>query len=396
MSAAAPERVPSRRRYLLLGLAVVAVVAGAAGVVVTRDDAGAHPWTDQRTNPSGLASDGEVVCTSGARDDLYCLDADGGEERVAVDLDGTTTSSPTIVGDTVLLGSDQGLYAYSLDGEEVWHATMAFAGDASSPSSVPVVGDTAAAIDSAGLASPVVGVDVATGEERWEAYRSAGPSDDETVTEVSSFSDVLTDGERFYVTTETMPSYVPGETPPIGPAMTLVAIDPATGDELWQWEISSGSTSFPVATEVTLLSDASAAAFVVESGGGAGHLVVLDTATGQQRWEEPLSDDFSSIAFVDGVLVVADGTTTVGYDTDGAEVWSVPLPDGSEVGLGGLAASGDRLFLAAYDLVEIDPADGANGVVLPGVSATDAVVVGELLVVATMSGVRSIVLPAPP
>lgn len=387
-----------RRRVWLLGFAVAAAVAfGAAAVLVTRTGGERDvTWADSRTNPHMLASDGEVLCASGLDSDLYCLDLDGGTERFAADLDGSPASSPTIVGDTVLVGTDSGLYAHSVDGEEIWSSDSWALTNQTRPAHLPVVGDTAAAIDGpTSSADTLVGVDVATGEPRWRLdWDGDATSQDEGQTEISMFSELLTDGERFYVTTETTPPYE-RERRPRGPAMAVVAIDPSTGDEAWRWEMSSGSTSFPAATEVALLPDASSAAFVVESGGRAGRLVVLDTATGELRWDEPLGDSASSIAYVDGVLVVADGTSTRGYDADGDEVWAAELPDDSEVGLGGLVATGGRLFLATYDVVEIDPADGTNRRLLEGASAGHVLVVDDALVVADMSGVRSVPLPAP-
>jgi outer membrane protein assembly factor BamB len=397
------------RRPLLVGLAVVAVAGIGLAVVATRDDGGdssgggtggssATGWTDEtRSNPFRLVSDGEVVCTSGLTADLYCLDAATGEELWEADLATTPSTSPALARDMVLVGDDgrggdDGLHAYSLDGEEIWSTHVEASSQELSPLHLPVIGDTAAVIDDGPPAGVLTGIDVATGEERWTAFEDP----EEGQPEISNFSDVLTDGERLYVTTETMPPFDPGVTLPMGPAMTLVALDPATGEELWQWEISPESTAFPVAAEVALLPDAGAAAFIVESGGSPGHLVVLDTASGELRWDAPLEASDSSVAHVDGMIVVADGTAMRGYDHQGGEVWAAPMPDELGLGLGGLVVTEGRLFSSSYDVYEIDPATGTSALVRPSVSSADVEIVGDLLVMAGMSGLEAVPLPEPP
>ena len=389
---------------------MVAVVGIGAAVLVTGDDdgsggpsangdgdGGATGWADaDRSNPHRLATDGEVVCASGLTADLYCLDAASGEELWVADLAASPASSPAMAGDLVLVGDDGragdgGIHAFSQDGEEIWSTHVSVASQELAPLPLAVIGDTVAAIDDGPAAGVLVGLDVATGEQLWDRFGDP----EEGQPEVSNFSDVLTDGERLYLTTETMPVYEPGVTPPMGPTMALVAIDPATGDELWQYEIATESLGFPVATEVALLPDAAAVAFVVQSGGSAGQVVVLDVATGELRWEAPLEAPDASIAHVDGVTVVADGTALRGYDDEGAEVWSAPMPDELGVGLGGLVVREGRLFSSSYDVWEIDPATGTGTPVRTGVSAADVVIAGDHLVIAGISGLEALPLPPP-
>lgn len=393
------------RRPLLIGLAVVAVLGVGAVVVTSGDDGGSDGtgdgasggWVDStRSNPFRLATDGEVVCTSGLTADVYCLDAASGEELWEADLGTTPSSSPALARNMVLVGDDgrggdEGIHAFSLDGEEIWSTHVEVASQELSPLHLPVIGDTVAAIDDGPPAGVLTGIDVATGEERWTAF--ADPEEGQP--EISNFSDVITDGERLYVTTETMPAFDPGAPLPMGPTMTLVAVDPATGEHLWTFVIATESLGFPVAAEVALLPDASAAAFIVASGGSAGRVVVLDVATGELRWEAPLAAADSSIAHADGVTVVADGTAMRGYDDEGTEVWAAPMPDELGLGLGSLVVRDGRVFSSSYDVYEIDPATGTSTLIRPGVSAADVQIAGDLLIMASMSGLEAVPLPPP-
>ncbi|HEY8545924.1 MAG TPA: PQQ-binding-like beta-propeller repeat protein [Acidimicrobiales bacterium] len=375
----------------------MAVLGIVAAVLATRDDGGdgggggggrGNGWADARSNPQRMATDGEIVCASGLTVDFYCLDAATGDDLWEVDFDESPSSSPTIVDDMVLIGG-HGLKAYTLDGEEVWSHAMKVSNHELPPLHLPVVGDVVAAIDEAPIEHVLVGVDVATGEERWERFRRPGEGEPE----ISSFSDVLSDGERFYVTTETRPEYEPGEPAPMGPTLTLVAIDPEDGEDVWQYEIATDSLGFPVATEVALLPDAGAAAFIVQSGGSSGRVVVLDTATGEERWEADLQEPDSSVVHVDGVTVVADGTALRGYDDDGAELWSSSIPDDLGLGQGSLAVREGRVFVSAYDVYEVDPATGEVTEIRAGVSADDVQIAGDLLLIAGISGIEAVPLP---
>ena len=395
-------------------LAGVAVVAVGAVVVMTQDDDGSddgggggggdgqkprNGWIDgTRENSHRLATDGKAVCGTGINKTLFCYDAATGDERWATELRSDIAGSPTIVDGLVLAADDgksgrDGLYAYDLDGKQVWTARIDVHDRELEPLWVPVAGDTVAAIDAGiGVPAELIGTDVATGKELWQAFTDH----EDGVAQISNFSPVLSDGARFYVTTETMPDFGPGDEPPLGPSMTLVAIDPKTGKEVWSYVITEGSTSFPVATEVAAFDDGSATAFIIQSGGGPGNVVVLDSATGKPRWDVPLTSPESTVAHAGGVTVVADDATMHGYAADGKELWEKPVPDQLGVGLGNLIVREGRVFLASYDVVEINPTSGASAKVAEGVSAADVVIAGDRLVLSTMSDIRAMPLPDPP
>jgi outer membrane protein assembly factor BamB len=379
-----------------VGVAVVAVRADDGGGSGRGDGDPGGQWVDQRSNPFRMATDAdeELVCTAGldGASDVYCLDIGSGEDRFSVDLDVPASTSPTIAGDMVLVGDDRGggVHAWSFDGEEVWTKPVRVPSQELNPLPIPVVGDTVVVLDDGPQPTELVGIDLATGEERWRAFEDA----EEGRPQVSNFTDVLTDGELVYLTTETRPPLdFSGPTPP-GWTLTLHAIDPATGDEAWQWVIAADTQGFPVATAVTAIGEG-LAGFVVQSGGSAGRLVVLDTATGEARWEKDLPAADSSVAHVDGVTVVASGKEMWGYDDAGTERWAAPMPDELGLGLGHLVVTEGRLFSTSYDVHEIDPADGTGQLVLDGVSSSDVDIVGDTLLLATMSGLTALPLPPP-
>ena len=75
---------------------------------------------------------------------------------------------------------------------------------------------------------------------------------------------------------------------------------------------------------------------------------------------------------------MADGHKTRSYDGDGGQVWEVTSPvmerNPDLIGPGELVADQGRLFVAGYDVLEIDPASGAADPIRNGANATDVAI----------------------
>ena len=162
----------------------------------------------------------------------------------------------------------------------------------------------------------------------------------------------------------------------------IVAIEPASGSETWRSPLL-GDVGFglgPVAAAP--FDDRSAVAFLME--GYPGRVLVLDSATGQIRWEVDPLRDYASLVHLDGSTIVADGGGRGPYDGDDGQVWEVASPvierNPDLIGPGELVVDQGRLFVAGYDVLEIDP-------------ATDVAIVGDRLIVA--DGARSWRGPSP-
>jgi outer membrane protein assembly factor BamB len=366
----------------VIGLAVAAAVGVA--VVVTREDGGGGDgggsdegdgWVAVDAGDAKLlASDGETVCSSLLFNQLTCLDAATGDEVFTVQIpEGELLSSPILAGDQVVLarsGMSSGrLTAFGLDGEPRWDASM----EVRTEAVIPVVADgaVAAVVDSGQL----VGVDLATGEDRWRQY---GDKMDFDVAHVSG-DNAYTDGTLVYASVEAPLDPASGDT-----SGTIVAIDGATGAEAWR-SPELGDIGYGVgADDAAAFADGSAVAFLM--GGTPRRVIALDNASGALRWEVPVASDYADIVDVGDATVVVDGRDMRAYDRQGTELWHVPTPvlesEPTLLGPGRLVFSGERLFLAGYDLYEIDPATGASVLLDDDVVATDAAVAGDLLLIA--------------
>jgi len=155
----------------------------------------------------------------------------------------------------------------------------------------------------------------------------------------------------------------------------VAAFDPASGDEIWRYEIGeayaghSGSHDGPIATPVL-------AGGKVFGLGPRGDLFALDGATGQAHWASNVAEDFeveapfygfgASPIVVDDVLVVPVGAgedkSIAGFDVaTGERVWGVGA-GAVEYNSPILASLGGRSQIVAADdkiLRGIDPSSGA-------------------------------------
>jgi outer membrane protein assembly factor BamB len=321
-----------------------------------------------------LAVDGDTVCAT-STSEVVCLDAATGVEQLAVPVDKGLPTSPVLLDDRLLLGTSTGvgggLFAYARDGgEELWDVALSVGAERE----LPVVDGVVTVTDGEQL----VGVDVATGDRRWENYTT-----DETEDPHVSGRDVFTDGTRVYTAIQLIDAGAGDVTGHI------VAVDPASGAEIWRspqlGDIGYGAGAVAAAP----FDDGAAVAFLME--GYPGRVLVLDSATGQIRWEVDLTSDYASVVHLDGSTIVADGATTRSYDADGRQEWEVASPvierNPDLIGPGDLVVDRGRLFVAGYDVYELDPTDGAADRIRKGVSASDVAIVGDRLIIVEMGQV---------
>lgn len=394
-------------------------------------------WTrDGELHLVELAVDDETVCTTGDLD-LFCVDGTTGEELWSEPVPGLATS-PTLVDGTLVVGAEGGdqhgdLYGYSLEGRRLWEATRLRDVDIGSDSqamrpALPAAGRIVAVPAGEVPTTELVGVDTRTGREVWRAL-----APEPAGTPGGPIGPAVSDGDRFYavimaprsgpVTADDLRNLDPADpvdaavlrildeyasadpANPLDPSdpedlqfmldvgilelvnaeltaepvTMLVALDGATGAELWRSELEAAAYGVDAAVPVA---DRSAVAVVI--GAESSRVVVLDVETGEQRWEAPLTSDRASVAHVDGVTVVAEGTTVGGFDDDGTELWRAALPGaGHDPDVPpGLTVDGGTLYGFGADVFEIDPGDGGSRVIGRSVAAVDVAVAGDHLVVA--------------
>jgi outer membrane protein assembly factor BamB len=163
-----------------------------------------------------------------------------------------------------------------------------------------------------------------------------------------------------------------------------VALDGATGAELWRIELDDELASAMTTTieAVASVADGSAVAFALR--GEPARVVVLDAATGAHRWDVPLTSESGSVAHIEGVTIVSDGAELRGYDNEGTELWTVPRP-GSDVATRfppELDVEGGKVYAFRLHVSVIDPTDGTARTLRQNVRPTDVAVAGGHLVIA--------------
>lgn len=388
-----PERRPSGARgtvrvVVATGVVGVLIVAGAVVLLVSGGGEPSPPsamplqreeeptgWQRPTAEATtGVATDGEMACATGGRE-LFCVDAATGDELWSEELPAPGTP-PAIVGDTVVVAADSSggdVRGYSPDGDLRWESAEvedveldpAELGVAAPP---PVAGGTVAVSEGdAGTDARMVGIDVETGEEVWR-----GGADG-----LSSTAWPVSDGERFYGTTVSFT--MDGS---VEPTWVLVAVDGATGSERWRFDV--GATPVFVDTAVPV---AGGEAVALLLGGETERVVVLDATSGELLWETPLASDQASVAHVDGVTVVVDGTRMRGVDDDGVELWSVAAPGAGNpsdpsAGAVDLVALDGRLFAHRLDVFEVDPSAGESHLLQDMVLVDGLALVADHLIVA--------------
>jgi outer membrane protein assembly factor BamB len=345
-------------------------------------------------NSGLLVADEEMVCSTTVGSRVYCVDAGSGDERFGVQLDRGLATPPVLLDDRLLVASSGAisgdLFAYGLDGEELW--TKSLAVDAEGD--MPVVGGVLTVVEDQEL----VGLGIADGKEVWrdypadavEARRAEDPAAPDGPHAVGP--DVYTDGTLVYAAIETID-------PRAGSASgNIVAVDPGSGREVWRSDTLTDIGFGAGIADAAPFEDGDAVAFLME--GTPRRIVVLDAATGRFRWEAPIASDHASIVDAGGATIVADGPDMRALDRDGRPTWEVPSPviarSPDLTGPGELVVEGGRLFIAGFDVDEVDPTTGASELIRSDVNATDVAVVGDLLVMAGIGELEAVPLPPAP
>ena len=263
---------------------------------------------------------------TGSRDGIvYALDAISGAERWRVKLDDWMTS-PVVSDGVVYVGANRSepresrAYALSaITGEVLWRFEAGNEGHFNSP---PVVDGDAVFIVS--YYGRVFALDAASGEERWRSYAPNfvwhSPAVRDGVVYVS--------GEHGYVT----------------------AFDAATGRELWQFQtryaaspspeqgkLASGLSSIPQSTEN--LSGPVVVDGIVYVGSSFRSVIALNAATGKQLWRYQTRGEMHSFppTLIGGVVYVGssngkvyalDAKTGEAYwaSPTGGSVWDIQSP----------------------------------------------------------------------
>jgi outer membrane protein assembly factor BamB len=377
-------------------VAVVAVGGAAVARMGSADGGGSEPggsgaevdgWRSSgHGNAEMLSADDDVVCSADSTE-VWCLEAGSGDERFSVPLDGGMATSPVLLDDRMLVASTGmvrgDLHAFSLDGQELWSTSI----EIDTRLDMPVADGVLAAIDDEAL----VGVRVADGGEEWREYGldEGGPGVDDLEGPRAVGDNVFTDGTYFYAPIEFFETWS-------GTAYGhIVAVDPASGGEVWRSEPLDDIGFGVSVTDAAPFEDGSAVAFLME--GTARRIVVLDAITGEMRWDAPVASEYADIVDAGGATIVADGPDMRALDRDGDTVWQVPSPviarSPSLLGPGELVHERDRLFIAGVDVLEVDPATGESELLRPDVNATDVAVTADLLVIAGIEQVEAIPLP---
>jgi outer membrane protein assembly factor BamB len=369
----APKRRPRRSRWwtaldnlaaaALVGLALLGTLIFAAGGLPDVD----LPWRE----PDG---GGRVAMPRGGPSNTGELDASGPEgepvERWRFQLPAGTASyaAPVVTDDTIYVAPPGGTLV-AVDratGERRWQ----FRGPGNEPvSGAPAVAEGVLYV---GLVDGTLyALDALTGQERWR-IETAAPFT----------SPVVSDGTIFLSANTTQGVYpvVAGDLVFIGGNCgcdRLVALDAATGSELWTfasdfaWLHAVSAKTGQVRWQVDGV--AATAAPAVANGtiyaiGDDGSLVALDAATGTERWRRALTTDpgqptsqiTSPTVAGEGVFIALRDGTLIAFDQDdGAESWRMSI--GASVAAA-LVAAGDVLYLGGLDGVvrAVDADTGAE------------------------------------
>lgn len=377
-----PRRpVLSNRVALGTVVAIVVLLGIVVGVVWNTDWGHAHHhggepgagapdgWTFDGPDDLGvrLVSDGPRVCSVDG-DELFCLDSVSGTKNFDLLLpsDGT---APVLVGDVLVTVADGGaergdVAGYSVDGELLWEASSITDVDVEGlrelGSVLPAAGNVVAVPLGQYGENGIVGLDAQSGETLWRL----GAIGEETPFTV--IGELISDGHRFYAD-----GYVSG-------VSETLAIEPSTGELLWHEELAEAPDNTFLRAAAAINDGTLVALGLYGSGSEA---VVVDAATGAERWRVSLETDWGGLAHLDGITVVADSTGLRAYGVEGDQRWSTEMagwaltPD--------LVVTGSDIYVVGdEDLIRVDPTTGDTQVVLADFWATTVVATDSHLVAA--------------
>jgi outer membrane protein assembly factor BamB len=252
---------------------------------------------------------------------LYAIDASEGTEQWAFETGGPVKSSPTVVDGTVHVGSrDNNLYAIDAsEGTEQW----AFETGDVVESSPTVVGDT---VYVGSIDGNLYAVDASEGTEQW-AFETGGSVDS---------SPTVADGTVYVGSLDD----------------TLYAVDASDGTQQWAFETDGYVESSPTVVDGT-----------VYVGSWDNNLYAVDASDGTQQWA------FETGSFVDSSPTVVDGTVYVGSDdyhlyavdaNTGTEQWAFETD--SSIGFSSPTVADGTVYIASYDgnLYAIDASEGTE------------------------------------
>ena len=222
-------------------------------------------WTFDTNNQvmSSPTVVGGTVYIGSNDSNLYALDAETGEREWAFQTGAVVESSPMVVGDVVYVGSnDSNLYALDAEtGTQGWVTRT----DGKVGSSPTVAGDT---VYVGSGDSAVYAVDATTGERTY-TFQTEGAI-------------------------ESSPAVVDGTVYVGSDDAKLYAIDEETGEQRWVFE-----AGLPVRSSPTVADGA------VFAGSRDNHLYAVDAETGEQRWQ------FGTNWHIAGSPTVMDGTVYI-------------------------------------------------------------------------------------
>jgi len=329
-----------------------------------------------RGRAEGLVTDGEVVCVT-REAILSCVEVATGKVRFTQRLEGAATA-PQLVGDMLIVG-DGGKYPFehttlhgiTVQGDELWSSERVpeDADQIALAHGFAIVGPIIAAPHGGATAqeNTVEGLAPPTGSPQWHlGGNSQGIA--------FLTNQVFAAGERFY-TMALDPSTGSG-------TVTLIAVEPATGHELWRHDLDGT----PLITSVTAPVDGKTVAVVTKEDHDA-KLLTLDAATGAERWAVPLRDEFPEVAVDDGITVVLEGTKLRALDREGQQRWTSTSPGGRTDPR--LVQAAGHLYLVGVNVYEVDPRTGDIDTVRNDVVGHDLVVVGDRLVLSTFDGLEA-------
>ena len=298
-----------------------------------------------------------------AQGTIAALDAEDGRVLWEQPRGRGPAGAPVVVGETVVHASGGGAEARLVarrlkDGGEVWSA----------PVGEDLFADLVASADllvASGREGLLVGLDPATGQERW---RFEAPADLEATPMIADGTVVAVASESTSSTVFAVDAAGPGDeplwevplpalaTPPTLSGDSLVvglsdgrvlAMDVASGEERWAASSRApfSEEQLPAGGDDVVLADLA-------------HLSRLDGETGEELWSFLLADlrsvgetyltlERSAPSLVGGAAVIGDtGGTMSAVDLDsGRLVWRGDL---GEQNLSAIAADGERLFVVGY------------------------------------------------
>jgi outer membrane protein assembly factor BamB len=290
---------PGPTLRLLVVALVVGLVTSAAAVSLAAPGPG--DWSQTRYGPGLTAYNPQA---SGPTDDVgptWVSRADG----VGVDV-----SMVSGDGRLYVAVHEGRAYAFDLEtGRQVWHAPLGEA-TTNSPSAV---GDVLVVpVGTTDARWTLVGVDAATGEERW----TYDPPTDRPHS--WSDSDVVVAGDLVLVSGAFSGPDAPGEP-------FVAAVDPATGEEAWRTALPETYADHLVSTPAVLDGTAFVLARTYDDAPVA-HVLAFDATDGTLAWNTSVPVAAETVLAADGTVFAA-GTGVVALDPDTGELRGTVVED---------------------------------------------------------------------